>query len=448
MRISKLCYLGFCSMALAIGLLSCTEESAIVEVTSVTLDSTSVTLIEGEDYTLTATISPYNADNQKVLWSSDNSSVASVKDGVVTAIKVGTATITAISDDGGKTATCTVTVAIEIEAETTIVTGVTLNKTSYEMTEGYKLTLTATVSPENATNKNVTWSSSNTSVAIVNNGKVKALKAGTATITVETEDQGKIATCDITVKPKDITDHSGYIDEYGINHGPGVEIDGVVWAPVNCGYHETDYPYGKLYQWGRKYGQGYSGAFFKAGQKVGYISDATYPAAEDGTIKEGGVSLSVGQSESNEDIFYLGYYYNSDDWLDSSDDELWNAGTETSPVKNNANDPCPEGWRVPTNSELDGLCDNFSKLTINEYGQEGYWLSGSSAYDVNVPQIFLSAAGYREKDGRNISRGSYGSYWSSCVLDYGACHIAFENTLASNYFTKRSRGLSVRCVQE
>ena len=209
-------------MALAIGLLSCTEESAIVEVTSVTLDSTSVTLIEGEDYTLTATISPYNADNQKVLWSSDNSSVASVKDGVVTAIKVGTATITAISDDGGKTATCTVTVAIEIEAETTIVTGVTLNKTSYEMTEGYKLTLTATVSPENATNKNVTWSSNNTSVATVNNGKVKALKAGTATITVETEDQGKIATCDITVKPKDITDHSGYIDEYGINHGPGV----------------------------------------------------------------------------------------------------------------------------------------------------------------------------------------------------------------------------------
>jgi uncharacterized protein (TIGR02145 family) len=159
--------------------------------------------------------------------------------------------------------------------------------------------------------------------------------------------------------------------------------------------------------------------------------------------------LSVGQSESNEDIFFLGYYYNDDDWLDSSDDELWNTGTETSPVKNNANDPCPEGWRVPTYRELDGLCGNYSRLTVNECDQEGYWLCGSSAYDVNVPQIFLSAAGYREKDGRNFGRGRYGRYWSSCVFNNGARHIAFENTsLASNYYAMRARGLSVRCVQE
>ena len=53
-----------------------------------------------------------------------------------------------------------------------------------------------------------------------------------------------------------------YVDEYGINHGKGVEIDGVVWAPVNCGYHKSDYRYGKLYQWGRKYGQGYDGSLY------------------------------------------------------------------------------------------------------------------------------------------------------------------------------------------
>ena len=52
-----------------------------------------------------------------------------------------------------------------------------------------------------------------------------------------------------------------YIDEYGINHGQGVKIGAIVWAPVNCGYHETDYPYGKLYQWGRKHGQGYGVPF-------------------------------------------------------------------------------------------------------------------------------------------------------------------------------------------
>ena len=183
---------------LCIILLGCTEEQVPIAVTSVTLDSTSITLIEGENHTLTATISPSNAENQKVLWSSNNSAVASVKDGIVTAIKVGIATITAKSDDGGKTATCTVTV----EAKTIPVTGVALDKTSYEMTEGDEVTLTATVSPENATNKNVSWSSSNTSVATVGNGKVKALKAGTATITVKTEDGNKTATCEITVNAK------------------------------------------------------------------------------------------------------------------------------------------------------------------------------------------------------------------------------------------------------
>lgn len=198
MRISKLCYLGFCSIALTIGLLSCTEEPAIVAVTSVTLDSTSLTLVEGDNQTLTATVSPSNAENQKVLWSSSNSSVASVKEGVVTALKAGNATITAKTDDGGKTATCTVIV----EAKNIPVTGVTLDKTSYEMAEGDEITLTATVNPENATNKNISWSSSNTSVVSVDNGKVKALKAGTATITVKTEDGNKTAICEIIVIAK------------------------------------------------------------------------------------------------------------------------------------------------------------------------------------------------------------------------------------------------------
>ena len=183
---------------LCIIILGCTEEQVPIAVTSITLDSTSITLVEGENHTLTATISPSNAENQKVLWSSNTSSVASVKDGIVTAIKVGTATITAKSDDGGKTATCEVTVSAKVYP----VTGVTLNKTSYEMTEGDEFTLTATVNPENATNKNVSWSSSNTSVATVDNGKVTALTAGTATITVKTEDGNKTATCEVTVNAK------------------------------------------------------------------------------------------------------------------------------------------------------------------------------------------------------------------------------------------------------
>ncbi|MBR5274070.1 MAG: Ig domain-containing protein, partial [Bacteroidales bacterium] len=80
------------------------------------------------------------------------------------------------------------------------VTGVSLDKTAYEMTEGDEFLLTATITPDNATNKNVTWSSSDSSVASVVNGKVTALKAGTATITVKTEDGDKAASCSLTVK--------------------------------------------------------------------------------------------------------------------------------------------------------------------------------------------------------------------------------------------------------
>ena len=177
---------------------SCTEEPASVCVSSVTLDSTSMTLVEGDSQTLIATISPSNAENQKVLWSSSNSSVATVKEGVVTAIKPGSATITVKSDDGGKTATCEVTVNAKVYP----VTSVSLSKSSATLTEGDEFTLTATINPSNATNKNVSWKSSNTSVATVSNGKVTAVKAGSATITVTTEDGGKTATCEVTVNAK------------------------------------------------------------------------------------------------------------------------------------------------------------------------------------------------------------------------------------------------------
>ena len=86
-----------------------------------------------------------------------------------------------------------------------------------------------------------------------------------------------------------------YIDEYGENHGPGVKIGETVWAPVNCGYHKTDFKYGKLYQWGRKYGQGYSGNLYDTdGNLSGTYSDASYPSGDN--LVAGPVSLEIGQS--------------------------------------------------------------------------------------------------------------------------------------------------------
>ena len=168
------------------------------KVTGVSLDKTSLNLNPGKEGTLTATITPSNATNQNVTWKSSDTKVATVDNGLVTAVAEGTATITVTTADGGKTATCEVTVT---QPAKTPVTSVTLDKTSLTLDVGDTETLTATVKPDNATNKAVTWSTSNKNVATVDqNGNVKAVGAGTATITAAASDgSGKTATCEVTV---------------------------------------------------------------------------------------------------------------------------------------------------------------------------------------------------------------------------------------------------------
>ena len=179
-------------------------ESVIYKVTKVELDKTSLTLNVGDEETLIPTITPDNATDKSVTWESSASGVATVDtSGKVTAVSVGTATITATAADGsGEKATCSVTVDA---AATVPVESVSLDKTSLELTEGETTQLTATVLPDNASNKNVTWSTSNASIATVNNGEVTAVSAGTATITATAEDGSKTATCTVTVKPAEYT---------------------------------------------------------------------------------------------------------------------------------------------------------------------------------------------------------------------------------------------------
>ena len=182
------------------GICAVTVKAKAVNVTEVTLDKTELTLTEGETETLTATVKPDNADNRKVTWSSDKTEVATVDgDGNVTAVKPGEAVVTVTTEDGGKTATCKVTV----KAKAVNVTEVTLDKTELTLTEGETETLTATVRPDNADNRKVTWSSDKTDVATVGgDGRVTAVKAGEAVVTVTTEDGGKTASCKVTVKAK------------------------------------------------------------------------------------------------------------------------------------------------------------------------------------------------------------------------------------------------------
>ena len=177
-----------------------------ISVISVKLNKAAQTITAGKTATLTATVSPANATNKKVTWKSSNTTVATVSaKGVVTAKKTGTAKITATAADGSKkSAVCTITV----KPSTIAVTGVKLDKTKLTMGNGQSITLKATVSPSNATNKKVTWKSSNTKIAMVSStGKVTTTSAanGTVKITATTTDGKKVATCTITVRKPSVS---------------------------------------------------------------------------------------------------------------------------------------------------------------------------------------------------------------------------------------------------
>lgn len=181
-----------------------TSVAANKKVTKIKLNKTSVSIYIGKTYTLKPTISPSNATNKKVKWTTSNSSVATVSSsGKITAKKAGTATITCKAADGsGQKATCKVTVKNPVK-----VTKVKLNYSSKSIYVGKTYTLKATVSPSNATDKSLKWTTSNSSVATVNSsGKVTAKKPGTATITCKAADgSGKKATCKITVKAVEVS---------------------------------------------------------------------------------------------------------------------------------------------------------------------------------------------------------------------------------------------------
>ena len=172
-----------------------------IEITEVLLNKDAETLTEGDTITLSAEVLPYDTTYSKnVSWSSSNEAVATVSaDGTVTAKSAGTAVITATTENG-KTASCTITV----EKKLIPITEVYLDKSSATLTEGDTATLTATVLPENTTySKDVSWSSNNSEVAAVDaNGTVTAKSVGTTIITA-TSENGKSASCTITVNKKD-----------------------------------------------------------------------------------------------------------------------------------------------------------------------------------------------------------------------------------------------------
>ena len=162
----------------------------IVDVTSVTLDKTTLALVEGEEATLTATVAPDNATDKTVTWSTSDASIATVADGKVTAVNGGEATIT-VTTSNGKKAECKVTVNVPV-------TSIQLNKSEMTLSVGHSFTLSVVFNPTDVTDKTVTWESDKPDFASVDaNGKVTAKAQGIAVITAKTG--GKEAKCTVTV---------------------------------------------------------------------------------------------------------------------------------------------------------------------------------------------------------------------------------------------------------
>ncbi|MCE2617272.1 Ig-like domain-containing protein [Bacteroidaceae bacterium 14-104] len=139
---------------------------------------------------LVATITPPDATEKTILWSSSDSSVASVSDGKLTALKAGSTTITA--KVGEFTATCSVTVDVKA-------TGISLSSTKLTLVKGTTETLVAKVLPEDVTNKDVTWASSDNKIATVKDGAITAVNGGNVVITATSLDGNFKATCNVAV---------------------------------------------------------------------------------------------------------------------------------------------------------------------------------------------------------------------------------------------------------
>lgn len=169
--------------------------STPVAVSGVALNKKVATVNVGKKVTVKATVTPANADNKTLAWTSSNTKIATVSNGVVKGVKAGRAIITAKTTDGSNiSATCTVTVKQPV-------TRISLSKKA-TMYTGKKLTLKAKVNPANASNKALTWKSSNTKIAkVASNGVVTGVKAGTVKITATAKDGSrKSATCTVTVR--------------------------------------------------------------------------------------------------------------------------------------------------------------------------------------------------------------------------------------------------------
>ena len=189
--------------------------TCVVDLKEITLDKTELTILINNEKEIKATLVPKNTTYKNLTWKSSNESVATVKDGVVKGHKEGKAIITVTESNTKKEAKCNIIVKpIEVES-------ISLDEQVVKIGIGQNYILNSSIKPSNATNKEIIWSSSNTSVISVQNGKIKAIGIGEATVKI-TSTNGKIAICKFNVTENAPTNKKMYVTEsFNVRIGPG-----------------------------------------------------------------------------------------------------------------------------------------------------------------------------------------------------------------------------------
>ena len=303
------------------------------------------------------------------------------------------------------------------------VTNVSLDAASLTLTEGETQTLTATVLPDNATNKKVSWSSSNDAVVSVDqNGAVTAVKEGTATISVTTEDGGKTASCEVTVKAESVPKPDKKLGPKMIIHkldGEAVvfyvsEVDSVEFVDdVAVEYVDL----GLSVMW--------------ATCNIGAESES-----------EIGERFAWGEIETKDSFTWSSYkWYNSNTFTKYNDaDGL----TVLEPCDDVASARLGENWRMPTKAEMQELINNCTWTEKTLDGTQGYEVTGPNG---NI--IFMPCSGQKEQSG-NVTWEDHVYLWSSeCREEDYAIRLAYGDTFqsVSSSNTKKD-GLCVRAVYE
>ncbi len=364
--------------------------------TGITLNQTSLSLEVGTTQKLTATVQPSDATNKAVTWTSSNKSIATVStSGKVTAVAPGECTVTATAKDGsGVKAECQVTVVQPV-------TSITLSHATLTLEPEKSQTLTATVQPTDATNKAVTWTSSNASIATVStSGEVKAIAPGECTITCAAADgSGVKAECQVTVK----NDNSGTID--GRDYVDLGLPSGTLWATCNVGASKPE-EYGDFLSWGE------TDSYWRSYYGVEDYSWSNYPYCN-------GSGYQITKYCDDDSRGFNGFK----DFL-----------TELLPEDDAATVKWGSDWQMPSKNQIEELIN--SSHTTTEWTQ----VNGVNGYKItsktNSNSIFLPDAAHW--------------YWSRSLYEHGS-DFAYCIKITSDDvccdFLARSDGLSVRPVR-